>query len=769
MSADGRLILAGTPWKVWPHFVLRSTGFPLAELTGAISEGAGTGRPPDARTVLPAVELASDERVAAALLWQNPRVLREIIPSLDQWARSPAAGPARSRRERRAERSRRFRMRILGKYLQRYHTRNESVGFFGPVVWGTIGPGPRIVVKSGPGLTDQRHVMFEDWAIDELAAAFAGSPEIRRLLPPALAPGARRMGRRVLSAEGAPRRLSPKEAALLRLVDGARPAREIAARIGGEDEVLGLLAGLADDGIVRWSFDVPVDLAPEAGLERQLRELPPLPAVSAALGVLRALDSARAEVAAADSAPRLARALERADEIYAAAAGRDAHRAFGDGRKGRSLLVGAERRDIRVALGLGVLEELAAPLKLLLESARWFCVRVGEEAIGWCVDAHRTLSELYGEQSVPLDALIAAVSDRLWDPQSCRHIRRELARRWELVLAPALGETAVLRDPAELAAAVAEQFTAPAPSWYTGRHHSPDIQLAAESEQALNDGDFHAVLGELHAGIVTVDYASMTLCCPDPEVAVLRPAEAALDDGPPRFVPLYHRTPQGLTAFDFPPPETYSPRYSYLSFAERAGARPAPGRSVAAADVRVARDGDELVARLPDGDVYPLLTVVGEYLVYQTGTGFNLLAATEHTPRVSIGRLVVSRERWCVPAAEFTGAGQDGPGRPGAEAAGGGALPEETEQNRLHRRVQTVAKERGLPRHSFWRLRPSAKPVYLDLHSPLLVEVLLGELGAAGAEDTVTITEMLPGPDQLWLPDADDRRYTSELRFVFAE
>jgi hypothetical protein len=38
---------------------------------------------------------------------------------------------------------------------------------------------------------------------------------------------------------------------------------------------------------------------------------------------------------------------------------------------------------------------------------------------------------------------------------------------------------------------------------------------------------------------------------------------------------------------------------------------------------------------------------------------------------------------------------------------------------------------------------------------------------ASEQKDTpVTVTEMLPSPDQLWLRDAQNQTYTSELRIV---
>ncbi len=55
------------------------------------------------------------------------------------------------------------------------------------------------------------------------------------------------------------------------------------------------------------------------------------------------------------------------------------------------------------------------------------------------------------------------------------------------------------------------------------------------------------------------------------------------------------------------------------------------------------------------------------------------------------------------------------------------------------------------------------KPVYVDWHAPLLVRQFFRLAGAAGPDDTVEISEMLPGPDQLWLR-MGQHGYTSELR-----
>ena len=79
----------------------------------------------------------------------------------------------------------------------------------------------------------------------------------------------------------------------------------------------------------------------------------------------------------------------------------------------------------------------------------------------------------------------------------------------------------------------------------------------------------------------------------------------------------------------------------------------------------------------------------------------------------------------------------------------------------------------GLPRHVFCRFTGEGKPIYADLTSLASIDLISRSLGRArregGADATVTVVEMLPAPDQLWLTCAQGQRYTSELRLVAAD
>jgi hypothetical protein len=75
-----------------------------------------------------------------------------------------------------------------------------------------------------------------------------------------------------------------------------------------------------------------------------------------------------------------------------------------------------------------------------------------------------------------------------------------------------------------------------------------------------------------------------------------------------------------------------------------------------------------------------------------------------------------------------------------------------------------------MPRFVFVRTRAGTKPFFVDFDSPLSIDVLARAARRAAADadpqEVVTVTEMLPAPDQMWLTDAEGRRYASELRFV---
>lgn len=74
----------------------------------------------------------------------------------------------------------------------------------------------------------------------------------------------------------------------------------------------------------------------------------------------------------------------------------------------------------------------------------------------------------------------------------------------------------------------------------------------------------------------------------------------------------------------------------------------------------------------------------------------------------------------------------------------------------------------GLPEQVFLRVPVERKPIALDFRSLPLVNVAAKAIRRAAEvpDSSVTLTEMLPDTDELWLTDGEGRRYTAELRLL---
>ena len=86
-------------------------------------------------------------------------------------------------------------------------------------------------------------------------------------------------------------------------------------------------------------------------------------------------------------------------------------------------------------------------------------------------------------------------------------------------------------------------------------------------------------------------------------------------------------------------------------------------------------------------------------------------------------------------------------------------------------RVRAWAQALGMPRFLFYRTLKEKKPCYLDLASPLYVELFVKDVRrTVNNEDTqgfiVSLSEMIPDPDHAWLTDAQGNHYTSEIRIA---
>jgi Lantibiotic dehydratase, N terminus len=701
--------------------------------------------------------VAGEDRFREALVWQNRHAAKTGLASLLRRSAEEGRGNARDRGH----------TQMLASYLQRYCVKNDTIGFFGPVGWAQLKEAKEaITARPGEELLAARQVYFEGWAIDAIAGRLAEDPAMRPWLAPRRSPFLRREGDVYVNAQGQTLRCGPVSTAFLDVCDGTRPALVLARELGiPADQEAALWDALADlqaQGAIRWAFQVPMASTPERTLRELLLAIEDEALREPALAVLDEVVRGRdAVAAAAGDAEGLERALGALETTFSRATGLPATRAGGEVYAGRTLVYEDCRRDLELELGAPLLAEIAPALSLILSGARWLTHYVGQ--------GHREIMEkVYAELSpdgvTPIDFLTfsRAALPRFMNMQTQQEIEEELHARWERVLAVPPGQRRVSYSSEELRPRVLRELSAPAPGWQKARNHSPDLMIAAESVEAIRRGEYLAILGEVHVAINTLDRelffsqhphpdglrAAMESDLPEPSVIPLFP-KIWNQDAASTGLGLWTPTVNGRMDLALRSAKDY-----YLDFCLDPHSLPL-GQVLPISDLVVEPDAVQgLIVRPRDGRVrFGVLDFYQLPLTMQVLAAFRVLPSGAYTPRITIDRLVVARESWAFAANELDF----------AQAA--------TPAERFTA-VRRWADRLGLPRFLFAKTPIERKPFYVDLASPVLVEILAKAVRRAGEgnpEASVRLSEMLPEHDRLWLPDAQGNRYTCELRTVVVD
>jgi hypothetical protein len=758
----------GGGWSLWRGMVLRGAGFPvtdadlladpgLAEAADlALARAADAGRKwPDEddlkeyHALFPAsveatsaaiTALASKPLIREALTWQNPGFVRTCLEHIDSAGKR---SPSRLRK----------RQASFSNYVQRYATKNDSIGFFGPVGWAEWAPGERASsLLAGPELIRRRTVYFETWAIDEVAAALAGRPDLVHGVPPRRSPASLLDGNRVVKPNGSTETVSEQWARILGLCDGQRTARDIAAAIGRpEPWLLAQLQLMSRSELILMDLGSPIELHAERRLAQRLSRVPDAGARQAALADLGRLVSAKDEVAASGGDPqRLETALASVAAHFEDITGRPGGHRPGEAYAARTILYEDCVRDVQVTLGADVLESLGESLALVLHSARWLTARVGEIYLRQLGDYYARISKRTGTGWIPLGRLLAIAAPDFYVgagvPPLVADAVKEMQQRWAAIV-PVPDEARHHRvEPARIAAQVRDQFRSDQPQWAGGLRHSPDILIDSASVDAINRGAYQLILGELHTAFNTVETTALAEQYDD-KTRLLAMAEHAT--GPGRIVLTPGRGWDYLTRTR-PLADVLSPRHVHWA----AGTDDTSEISTEVIPLGALEVGPDLVVRCQtDQRTFALAEVIGDYLSQVVLSSFRMLPPRPHSPRVSIGRVVVARETWRMPAHDCDWA----------------LHPKQGDERRRFLQMRQWATRHGLPRRVFCSLPGEAKPVYADLASIPLTNNLATMLRQVGHDEHVTFSEMLPAPDGCWLKDRHGTSYVSELRIVVTE
>ena len=285
---------------------------------------------------------------------------------------------------------------------------------------------------------------------------------------------------------------------------------------------------------------------------------------------------------------------------------------------------------------------------------------------------------------------------------------------------------------------------------------NPDIMLGAAHRDGFRTGEFFGVVGDCHAvrDLFTHGVLSPVLGMRAPGVVqdVLAGYRRIIDDDEVLVDVVRAHDSKNYARLELPIPD--------LEVAARSSKR--SGEVLLPRDLSlVVRDGraelrtHRLAGRLRlIESISTAASIRNDPLAvfsFPRSYGGGILDAMEmpYLPRIRTGRVVLTRRRWRVPVDELDK----------------WSLPRRFASTDARSYVSAaLLRERfDMPRHVFAKFMHEPKPVYVDWSAPMLVRQFFRLARGADAGDAVEISEMLPGPGQLWLR-IDDKHYTSELR-----
>jgi hypothetical protein len=606
----------------------------------------------------------------------------------------------------------------------------------------------------GHGFVTDRHVHFEFWAINALAEHLSQTPGLREWLRPRLNPKVRIDGNDLILPGEVRNPVAPDAIRVLAASGGETSAVDIAGALLADprcglkthEDVYRILERAARGNVVSWSIQMPVGPHPERTLRTVFESVGDAVLRSELIASLDELETARGAVAkAAGDAKALDEALDALEQRFTGLTRQSSSQHPGQVYAGRGLVYEDCRRQAEIEIGPEIRAAIAPPLALVLQSARWFSHRIAAGSEAQLDRLYTELEARFAPDPVPLAAM-----EFLHAPRNdsvaglVRNAAKELTTRWASILRFEPGARELHLTTAALRGAVSSAFDAPCPGWPGARHHSADILIAPEGPDGLQSGRYLCVLGEVHVNDTMLTRQLMLQAHRRPEDL----CDAYKHDvDQPRIFRVTSRQYRGHRKLWDP----YFPGDLQLAWEESPPWR--PNREVLRiADLVMEKTADGLVVRTRDNaHRFPALVYFERLLWGESLTSFKLLPPAAHTPRIAVDRLVIQREAWRFPCRDL------------------GFIDAKTESDRFIA-ARRWARAHGLPHWVFARFPQEFKPLYVDLESPPSVEIMTTvarrALEVAGDDAEISLSEMLPNPEQVWLSDVNGEACTSELRIV---
>lgn len=690
---------------------------------------------------------ACDPKFQEAVIWQNRQAFEAAVQSV-----------ARERRDSVRNQRQRSHEELVANYAQRYCVKNDTIGFFGPVAWGRIESGrPMLELSHGPSLIKKRQTYFENWAVDKIALSLSLLEGMVWWIPPRLVHDVfiengmlQRPGSSLAS-------LSDLEQTVLSLCDGRALPEEILRAIQddprfracGKQQLCDVLNAKAAEGILVWRFLVPVEVNSEIGLRQQLLKVGDPDLRATALSRLDKLETARNKVAHAAGDPaHLNQALREIELIFEEITNAPGHRNPGTTYGGRTVVYEDCQRDLAIRITPDLLSPIVPALSLLLQSLRWFMQATALEFQLLFHQTYRELAASAAGRDVPLQEWWQYTEPKLLNAPSLGDVEKLFRQKWDDILSVGLSGATVQFASCDLKDRVEQSFPELGPGYYPVRYFCPDLMLAAENAEAVRQGEVLYVLGEVHSGKNTLCHAALVEQHPNRQDLVeatqwdLAAACFKILDTQAETTTV--RTSEGLLR---------SADYLLATTPDAVAPRGHECHPISELTLREQDEEIQVVSRA-DGRRFHILEAFSDLLFAFVMNKASWIPPSCHLPRVLVDKLVIHRETWRFRKDELS-------------------FAMEKDEGQRFLGARRWMKSCGVPQETFVKSALEVKPFYLDLDSPILVEILcrtIRRMNSSGGENVeLTFSEMLPGAKQLWLQDANGARYTSELRFAVVD
>jgi len=643
----------------------------------------------------------------------------------------------------------RQRIRLAWSYVQRLCAKNDTASFFGPIAWGKFssvdGPAVSVSISNEPWLTT-RKTFFEHWVILRLMDKIYHDPELQQHIPIVLSPGCQIINSVLYYPIGKSLILGALETELLENIQQQSQSSsplDIVQRLtiyGYPDtDIFPVIQLLTQKKVLNRTFEVaPGELEPIKKLINIISGMnAPKESAKRWLSLLQNLESCRLKFEVGDLAVRqsvldnIKQQLSEADI--------DLSRAQGDMYVGRYPFYEDCARNLTMEQGGNLLKDIKQKFKPMMDIYNWLVGAVAIKLHDYYSEWWKNLSVRNDTASVDFLSFFSLINNEAVEARIANELRQHLQHCWSDIAKP-YGDVDEINLTVDNFETLLDKLHTYEPRAsqvkVLGREiHSPDYMLEASSLEKLQQGDYHIIVGEVHPAVHTVSQPVAQPFCPYVD-EIFQEVQDLL-------------SPKTIVIADTP--ESY--QRSHIDWIDvpalqqlvlpKGGGHVSFDKKINAGACQVVMKNDTLFIHYNKTGMKQELLTLMPTAIHRIC--FNLAGdaiGKNITQRLSFDNVVIKRRSWNISHEEFPN--NNNPG-------------EDVSSFLDWRRW---AKNYGLPRYIFAKIKSEPKPIYVDFHNPFALDMLAG---LAKKKEAIFVSEMRPAPDNLWLED-DNGRYCSEFR-----